>query len=103
MTDARRAALKKAYQDAHTRLMSVLYTCDPYGAGEAAGAPDDEYEEEATALMVNLRGRRTRADVATAVAETIPGANEALVDAVSDEWMRFLRRTERPDNGSRTD
>lgn len=54
MTGTRRTVPKRAYQDAHTRLLSVLYTCDPYGAGEAAGAPDDGYEKEATALMVKL-------------------------------------------------
>lgn len=63
----------EAYRQAHSQLSAVLYEHDPLGV---YGAPDDEYEIEATRLLVALKE-----------ASGVSDAEQALRRMLESDWQ----------------
>lgn len=87
-------ARSQAWVELRDDLSRVLYEYDPEGMGSSVGAPDDEYDDGAVALIRLLQGRPASASVDPAVRDLWPSATDELVDAVRRRWGRYARHTQ---------
>lgn len=85
--EERKAALQQAYQSMRVQLMEILYEEDPAGFGSSVSAPRDEYSEEATRLIVALRGAETEEDVRERLSEMFGDVSDQLVHKVHEMWI----------------
>lgn len=83
----RKARLRQAYASMRTQLMEVLYEEDPKGFGSSISAPRDEYSEEATLLIVALRGAESETDVADRLNAMFGLVSDRLSHRVHQTWV----------------
>lgn len=88
-----RNRISKAYRVAHARLMSILYEEDPDGMGATVGAPEDEYAQPATLLMIALNDASTPEKARRAVTDMYPDATEKLLTDALEVWRAFRAST----------
>ena len=86
----RKKELEGAYQQLHKEFTAILYEEDPANLGFKIGAPTDEYSEEASRLIVALKGSRTREDIGQILRQMFGSASSPLIERAGAAWARFL-------------
>lgn len=84
-------AREMAWSEAQHALSHILYEHDPEGMGSTVGAPEDEYDDGAIALLRRL-GQLESQSMPSLVYEFWPTASDELVDALAEAWNRYEAR-----------
>jgi hypothetical protein len=86
----------RAYLKAHREFSAIIYRHDPLGV--APGAPDDEYDMEASRLLPKLKNARDFNEAQATIEDFFKGAfewhsapKETLIRASEDLWEALTR------------